>query len=478
LSKNKNSKSKNALFWDLSGAFVKQFSSFFISILLARLLGPEEFGIIASSMVFISISQVFTDVGFTSGLIQQKDSKQITYSSVFYVNLGISLLASAIIILLAPYAAVFFKEPRIETILLLLAIIPPISAIGKVQVAILSKNIDFKSLTLRDVVATTFGGLLGIIAAFSDLGVYSLVIQQITIVTLSSILLWYSSSWRPKLEFSRIEIKKLFTYSSYIFLDDLIRRIFLNIDKVFIAKAFSPLVLGLYARAESLKSMVDSYSTQSLSKVLFPIFSNLQDDDAGFKTTYLKAFNAISGLMVLLVAPLYFLSEFIIILLLGEEWRSSILLFQILILSAIISPHVSIMAKALLAKGYSKYRFKIGLVQRFFMLLPISVGYFYGIEEFAIAMVFIFYVIFVFFLIIIDIKLNINFWKQLRNSLFPNSIFLCFLVLHYFLKDTISEWVFAISFLFIHLFFIKMIKHESFQFLNQTLFQLLGRLKK
>jgi O-antigen/teichoic acid export membrane protein len=124
LNKNLNQKTKDSVIWDLSGAFVRQFALLFISILLARLLEPEEFGILGMSMVFISISQVFTDVGFTSGLIQQKDTKDIAYSSVFYINLLISVVLSGVILLTVPLIANFYEIPKVEIILYYLAIIP------------------------------------------------------------------------------------------------------------------------------------------------------------------------------------------------------------------------------------------------------------------------------------------------------------------------------------------------------------------
>lgn len=476
MSKNKNSKPKTALLWDLSGAFVKQFSSFFISILLARLLGPEKIGIIAMSMVFVNISTVLTDVGFPNALVQQKETKDIAFSSVFYINLGLSLVLALIIFLSAPFIANYYEEPIVETVVKYLAVIPPISALGSVQATILTKRIDFKSLTIRDVVATTVAGILGVIAAFSGLGVFSLVIQQIAMVVLGTILLWFSTGWRPKFEFSKEEIKQLFSYSSYVFLDNLIRRVSLNINTIFIGKVFSPATLGFYSKAESLKSQVQTYSTNSLNKVIFPVFSKLQDDEKSFKKTYFRAFNIISGLIVLLIAPLFFLSNFIITTLLGEEWRQSVVLFQILILSAIVSPHIGMMSKALLAKGFSKLRFKVGLIQRLLMLLPIVFGLLFGIKEFAMGIVGASFAIFVLFLLVVDKKLNISFKFQFKNILVPSVVFIIFMALYYFFRDSnISEWEFVVYFMIAHFIYIKWIGHESFSFLVDTIRSLVKR---
>lgn len=478
MSKNLGQQSKNAVIWDLSGAFIRQFALLSISILLARLLDPEEFGILAMSMVFISISEVFTDVGFTSGLIQQKDTKDIAFSSVFYINLLISIVLSGVIILIAPFVAIFYERPQIQTILYILSIIPPIAALGRVQAAILTKEINFKSLTLRDIVATVVGGVLAIGAAFLDFGVYSLVIQQIGMVTTGTIMLWFATGWKPKLEFSLVEIKKLFTYSSFVFFDSLLRQVFNKIDTIFIGKVFSPAMLGFYSRAESLKAQVQTYTTNSLRKVIFPVLSQLQDDDEKFKFTYFRAFNIVTGLIVVLVAPLYFLSHFIIISLLGDKWEPSIIFFQILILSAITSPQIGMMGKAVLAKGYSKLKFNIGLIQRLLKLMPILFGFLFGIKEFAIAVVVASTLVFFVYSIILDKRLKLRFWLQVKNLILPNLIFFSFIIIHYFYGDNINQWVVVILFLIIHLLYIKLINHESYAFLCSTLKKAISILKQ
>lgn len=463
---NLTQKTKTGIIWDLSGAFVRQFAFLFISIILARLLEPEEFGILGMAMVFISLSEVFTDVGFTSGLIQQKNTRDVTYSSVFYVNLLLSLVLSGIILITAPLIAEFYEAPKVKTILFYLSAIPPIAAIGRVQAAILTKNMNFKSLTIRDMAATVVGGLLGVGAAFLDFGVYSLVIQQIAMVTTATVMLWVATSWRPKFEFSMLEIKKLFSYSSFVFLDSVLRQIANKIDIIFIGKVFTPAMLGFYSRAESLKAQVQTYTTNSLRKVIFPVLSALQDDDIIFKQTYFKTFNVVTGLIVILIAPLFFLSDFIIIFLFGQKWEPSVIFFQILIFSAITSPQIGMMAQAVLAKGYSKLKFKIGLVQRVLKLAPIAFGLLYGITEFAIAVVVASTIVFFFYAAVLNKKLQLSFWLQVKNLLVPNLVFFIFMLIHFVFSQHFDAWVASALFLITHIIFIKVIKHESYFFIH------------
>jgi PST family polysaccharide transporter len=196
------------------------------------------------------------------------------------------------------------------------------------------------------------------------------------------------------------------------------------------------------------------------------MLSQLQDDEEKFKETYFKVFNVATGLIVFLVAPLYFLSQFIVIFLLGDQWQPTVILFQILILTALTSPQVNMMGRAIMAKGYSKLKFTTGLLQRLFKLLPIGVGLFYGIEEFAVAMVISTLLTFVVLTKIYEKKLGIKFWLQVKDFLIPNFFFLIFIALHYYFKDDINQWLFAGSFLLIQTIFIIFIKHDSYLFIK------------
>jgi O-antigen/teichoic acid export membrane protein len=241
---------------------------------------------------------------------------------------------------------------------------------------------------------------------------------------------------------------------------------------------FSPAMLGFYSRAESLKSQVQTYTTNSLRKVIFPVLSQLQDDDEKFKSTYFKAFNIVTGLIVLLIAPIYFLSNFIIIFLLGAKWEPSIIFFQILIFSAITSPQIGMMGKAVLAKGYSKLKFNIGLIQRLLKTTPIVFGLLFGIKEFAIAVVAASTLVFFVYSIVLDKRMQLSFWFQVKNLLIPNLVFFCFLIFSLLFEKNVNQWLITILFLITHVIYIKLIKHESYTFMQAALKKGISILKK
>lgn len=362
-------------------------SSFIISIFLARLLSPEQFGVVGIAVVFIALTQVFIDVGFTDGLIQRQKMPDSLFSSVFFINLAISLLLATGLFIVAPLVGEFYNDREVTMVLRYLSIVPVIAALGKVHAAVLTKRMDFKSLTIRDIAATTIGGILGVIAAYNGMGVYSLVIQQVSFAFVGTILLWIGSGWRPRLQFEFKEVYSLMGFSIFVFLDQIFRRVFQKLDTLFIGKVFSPASLGFYARAESLNSQVMDYSSRSLRKIMFPVFSSIQDDDVRFKEVYFKAFNLAAVIAVSLAGVLYFLGEEIIIGLYGEKWRPSVILFQILVFRNILTPFGSLMGKAMLSKGYARIKFQVSVLQRIILLSPMLFGLFYGLEAFACAVV-------------------------------------------------------------------------------------------
>ncbi|OIQ21432.1 MAG: hypothetical protein BM557_04040 [Flavobacterium sp. MedPE-SWcel] len=478
MSKEVENKTKKGLIWDLAGSFFRQFAAFFVSIILARLLSPEEFGIVGMSLVFVSITEVFIDVGFTSALIQRKEVKDIVYSSIFYVNLGISVFLALLMLLAAPYIGDFYEQPKVAKILEYLALIPIIAAFGRVQSAILTKRMDFKSLSIRSVISTVIGGVAGIVGALTDMGVYSLVLLQIVTVLTSTVLLWASTGWRPKFEFSRTEVKSLLGYSSFVFFDQALRKVFNKIDTIFIGKFFSPATLGFYSRAESLKAQIDTYTSNSLRKVMFPALSALQDNPEEFEKAYRKAFNIVTGIIVLLVGPIYFLSEQIIVGLLGDKWRPSIIFFQILLFATLTSPHIGMMAQAVLAKGYSKLKFKIGLIQRFLKLTPIVFGLLFGVVEFAIAVVAASTTVFFVYSFVVHKKLHLNFAKQMKDFIIPNIVFFVFIIIFNLGREYISPWVYAPLFLICNVVFLKLLKQESYYVIQDAFKSLTKKISK
>lgn len=452
MEKNKSigTRSRSALLWGLLGAIMRQGSTLVITIILARLLGPEEFGLIGIALVFITLCQVFTDVGFTDGLIQRKEVTPLVYSSIFYLNLAISLALSLIVFLAAPYIGEFYNRNELPELLQWLVLIVPIAAIGKVHETQLRKQLKFKSLTIRTILSSNIGGAAGILAAYQGLGVKALVIQQLVSVGLSTILLWYSTGWRPMMDFSWKEVRLLFSFSGYVFLDHGIRQLFQRIDVLFIGKVFSPTILGYYSRAESLNFQITTYTAGLMRKVMYPVLSSVQDDAKEFERLYLKVFSLLAVLSTGLLGLLYFLAEDIILLLLGNKWLPTVVLFQILIFKTLISPFGVLMGKSMLSMGYSKEKFLVSLMHRVITLTPLIVGLYSDITTFALAVVVAFFVSFLLNAYLVDRMIKINFWKQLilfLKPLIPLLVIIAVVsILPFTIHPLIQALIFTVSF--------------------------------
>ena len=472
-------RSATALAWDMGGTIIRQGSGFIISIFLARLLDPAEFGLVGMAMVFISISQVFIDVGFSSALIQTKNNTNLSYSSVFYFNVFAGLVLTGIFYFAAPLVGKFYENDAITSLIRWLSLIFVFNSLNQVQNAVLRKKLNFKVLTIRSLIATVVGGVLGVVCAFMDFGVYALVIQQLITALLGTILIWSISGWKPNLQFSMSELKKLTSFSVFVFFDRFTSIFFQKIDTLFIGKVFSPANLGFYTRAESLNSQVTTYTSSSLNKVFFPVLSGLQDDHEKFEKVYFKVISFICFISFAISGVLYALAEPIIIGLFGEKWGFSILIFQILVFKSFNVPLNSMMLNALLSKGKSKENFKIGIIRKTLRASPIIIGLIYGLIPFVWAVTIISYLLTIYNTFFIKRYLRISMIYHLRK-IFEGAIpFFMLVVLYNFLATELlfQKIIFTFSYLIIYIFYSKLIKMEGYTFAINEFKQILNRFK-
>ena len=478
------SKATKGLGWELIGSYGAQVSSFVISIFLARLLSPEEFGLVGMSMVFLVVFEVFKNFGFSSALIQGKNISSLTYSSVFYVNILFGAFLTIIIYFIAPFVADFYKNQQVLNVLRLLSVVFFLNSFNLVQSAILNKEFNFKVLTTRRLIAQIIGGVVAIVFAYYGFGVLALIIQQIVASVISTFLLWKISNWRPKLEFSFVEVKRLLNFSGYVFLSQLFSKIIREVETLIFGKIFSAAFLGFYTRAVSLNKLIYSQSVNSLSKVLFPTLSSVQDDPQRFNKIYLKLIGSVSLISLFLTGVFYLSGESLIIILFGEKWQPSIALFKIIILKGFTLPISMIIVNTLLAKGFSKQVFIVGRLRDLFHVSIIPIAFYYNVELYLYAS----FVVSVFAWLINNLfvskYIEISFKKQF-NAVFPNLLFTSILIiiisqlkelmnLNYILVDFLSVMIFILLFI-LWLFLSKSIVLEELRMLSSSL---INRLKK
>lgn len=368
-----------AMFWSSVGKFGTIGISFVSNMVLARLLLPQDFGVIGMLQIFISVSGVFIVGGFGQALIQKKDPTHIDYTTVFYWNLFASILIYWLLFFLSPAISRFYDMPLLCRVLRIQSLTLVISAFSIVQSNQLMKQLRFKALSIRSLVAVSVGTTVAVIMAFKGYGVWSLVASSLVSSTASVFLLWGQSKWRPSLEFSWKSFKELFAFGGLMAVSSLVDRLYLEIQGLIIGKKYSATDLGYYSQAHKLEQVPTSAISQVVTQVSFPVFSDLQDDRvrllAGVRKN-LRAVSyinfAVSVLMIVVGAPL-------IRLVYGPNWEPAIPYFQVLCFASIMYTTSSLNNQVIKALGKSNVYLYANLVKRGIGITTIFIGAYFGI---------------------------------------------------------------------------------------------------
>ncbi len=473
-------KTIKAFSWDILGRIFIQGNSFIVSIFLARLLGPEQFGLIAMAMAFISISSVFIDIGFSSALIQSQKNTQTTYSSIFFFNIFAGAILTAITFFVAPLLGKFYGNPLVTDLVRWLSLVFIFNSFNRVQNTILNKELKFKALTLRTFVASIISGTLGVICAYQGWGVYSLVVQTLSFGLFSTLLLWSTSSWKPSWHFSMEEVKRLMGFSIYAFLERILNNIFIRLDVLLLGRIFSPVTVGFYSRASTLVDQVTKYSSTSIIRVLFPVLSKVQDNQEEYEKIYFRMFAIISFLSYALSGLLYFIGPDIILLLFGNKWQASVQIFQILIIASCNIPLNSLMWNALMSKGKAKENFYYGILRKSVGLIPFIFAFYFNIWWFTVTWVVSKFIISILNIMVLKKHSNLSVSRHfyyLTNGLIV--LLPGFLIFEYLeLNQFATRIIFAISYLLIYLFVNWLIKNEGLIYILSTISTIKGALNK
>lgn len=361
--------------------------SFIISIFLARLLEPAEFGQVAMVMVFIGIASVFTDVGLGGALIQRRKVLPIHYSSVFYFNVLVGLILSSITYFSAVAIGDFYHSDALVPLAQVMSLSFIINAFSSVQSTKLRKELNYAALTKARFVASLVSGVVGVSLAFNGAGVWSLVAQTLSMGIIYNIFIWSASNWAPAFLFSLKALIQLWGFGFRMFLSGLLEVIFTKLDYLIIGRLFMPATLGFYQRAQSLSFFVVSNSSASLMSVLFPVLSKIQNDLARFQHIVTKALGIISFVAFLLLGVFYLVSEELIVLLFGVKWLPSVHYFKILILSGFAYPISALLVNVLSSRGKSKEFLRLEIYKKMLITINLYVLFTWGIDFFLYGLV-------------------------------------------------------------------------------------------
>jgi O-antigen/teichoic acid export membrane protein len=306
--------------WSAVERFSVQGVQFVLSIILARLVAPAEYGLIAMLGIFLAIAQSFIDSGFSNALIQKKDRTETDYSTVFYFNIVVAGIVYGILFICSPYIAGFYKEPQLETITKWVGLTIVLSAFSMVQRAKLSIKLDFKTQTKASLLSVIVSGCIGITLAYQGFGVWALVIQALSSNLLNTLLLWIFAEWRPSLIFSWVSFKTLFSFGSKLLLGGLMHTIYMNLYTLVIGRQFNAVNVGYFNRSQSLAVFPSTNITDIINRVMYPSLCSIQDEEERLKNVFLRYLRIVSFIVFPLMVGLSVLSKPLIQVELTDKW--------------------------------------------------------------------------------------------------------------------------------------------------------------
>lgn len=378
---NLSNKVLSGVIWNFFEKIAAQLVTFIVSIVLARLLAPEDYGAIALITIFITIANVFVVSGFGNALIQKKNSDDIDFSSVFYFNIVFSVVVYFIIYFSAPYIAKFYDSNILIPTLRVLALKIVLAGVNSVQQAYVSKNMMFKKFFFSTSIGTIVSAFVGIGIALKGGGVWALVCQQLCNSFMDTIILWFTVKWRPILKFDINRLRILISYGWKVLATNLINTLYDNLKNLIIGKKYSASDLAFYSKGKQLPEMIVTNINSSISSVLFPAMALIQDDKERLKNSIRKSIKVSSFLLLPLMAGLFVLADDVIKLLLTDKWSFCIPYLRIACIYLSTYPINTANLQALNAIGRSDYYLKLEILKRglgiFLILITMKYGVFW-----------------------------------------------------------------------------------------------------
>lgn len=357
-------KTKKGLAWSMIERFATQGVQFLFGIILARLLSPDDYGIIAMPLVFLAIAQCIIDSGFSTALIRKPELTEDDLSTAFYFNIGIGILCYAVLFFSSPLIADFYHTPILSSLLKVTALAVLFNPLCAVQQAILTRKIDFKTQAIVSLSGAILSGIVGLSMAYNGFGVWSLVFQQVGGYLIRTILLWILGKWKPKRKWSWESFHYLWGFGSKMLGSGLLDTIYNNIYPIVIGKYFSAQDLGNYTRAQQFSSLPSSNVTGVLQRVTFPVLSSIQNEDERLAKNYRKILKLSAFLVFPMMLMLSAIANPLVRILLTDKWIGCVILLQIVCFQMMWYPIHAINLNLLTVKGRSDLYFRLEILKK------------------------------------------------------------------------------------------------------------------
>ena len=342
-----------------------------VNLVLARLLTPQEFGIVGMTSIFITLSTSLVDSGFTGALTRKATVDEKDLNTVFYFNLLTSCVLYAVLFFTAPLIAVFFSQPVLTGVIRILGLSLIVTALSIVQKVILVRKLDFRTQAIVSVVSAVVSGAAGIWMAAAGFGVWSLVVMQLLRLALATVLLWLFSRWMPAFLFSVSSFREMFSFGGRLLLTAVISTVWSEIYSFIIGKVYAPSVLGQYSRADKFRNMVTSNVSIVMQRVTYPVLASIRDEKQRqarayrkiLRTTVLISFTSVLGLAAA--------AESFVLTLVGEQWVPAVGYLRILCLSGLFIPLMMCSSNIINANGRSDTTLYLEIMKTVLAVIPV-----------------------------------------------------------------------------------------------------------
>lgn len=376
-------------FWSAIDSVANYAVGFIISIVLARLLAPDDYGLIGIVAIFTSICNTIINAGFSNALIRKKDASDDDYNTVFIINLGLSILLYVLLFFTAPLIAKFFQRTELVDLIRVATLTMIIGALALVQQTRLTKRIDFKTQTKISLISHIISGVIGILMALYGFGVWALVGQSISSQGLKTVLLWFYNKWQPKFQFSYNSFRSLWGFGSKLLASNIIDSVWREVYKVVIGKCYSPSILGQYTRATQFSEIFSVNLTTVIQRVTYPVLSEIQNENQRLKNAYRRIIKVTMLVTFSCMLMLAAIAKPMIIVLIGEKWLMAASILQIVCFQGMLYPLHALNLNMLQVQGRSDLFLRLEIIKKCVAVIPLLIGVFLGLFPMLISSVLI-----------------------------------------------------------------------------------------
>ena len=386
-----NKKISNGLVWSYGERILAQAVSFIVSIILARLISPEEFGMVAMVMIFIDVCNVFVTSGLGSGLIQKKDTDEIDFSTVFWISLLLGFAIYLLLYLLSPTIENFFEYQNMGAVLRILGLRLILASINTIQHAYVSRKMIFKKFFFATLFGTVASSVVGVVMAFRGYGVWAIVGQYLTNTTIDTVFLAFALDWRPQFVFSIKRAGYFIRYGWKVLAAALIDNLYTNLRSYIIGKRYTSADLAYYNKGTQFPAIIVNNINSSIIRVMFPALSVEQDDRVRLREMVKMSVKMSSFLLSPLLVGLMVISKPLVTLLLTETWLECVPYMYVFCLTYIFMPIHAINEQAIKATGHSEVTLKVEIAKKIIGVVFILLAVFLYDQAISLAISFLVY---------------------------------------------------------------------------------------